>query len=116
LKGGSGEDNEGGYMQKSLPTVAQIIGKDRIQCYDPSLTEYTLLDIIEKQEPHRAKVFRLVPLATSFLYELEDERSFIPGLADQLPVIVNVEFGGVPLDIYIPSSRVTHYVSNRHAW
>jgi hypothetical protein len=23
-----GESNEGGYMQKSLPTVAQIMGKD----------------------------------------------------------------------------------------
>lgn len=45
-------------------------------------------DIIEKLEPRGAKVFRLVPLATSFLNELEDERSFIPSLVDQLSVIV----------------------------
>ncbi|HOO51398.1 MAG TPA: hypothetical protein PLK94_08950 [Alphaproteobacteria bacterium] len=46
-------------MQKSLPTVAQIIGKGWIQRSDPSLTEHTLHDIIEKQEPHGAKVFAL---------------------------------------------------------
>lgn len=61
-------------MKKSLPTVAQIMGKGWVQDNDPSPTEYTLPDIIEKQEPRGAKVFRLVSLATSFLNELEDER------------------------------------------
>ncbi|KUK43429.1 MAG: hypothetical protein XD72_2191 [Methanothrix harundinacea] len=46
-------------MQKSLPTVAQIMGKGWVRCYGPSLTGHTLHDIIEKLEARDAKVFVL---------------------------------------------------------
>jgi len=56
-----------GVLAEISPNRSQIIGKDWVQCYDPSLIEHALHDIIEKQEPRGAKVFHSISMLDMIL-------------------------------------------------